>query len=360
MTPTPQEVMEALRAVMDPELNRSLVDLNMVRDLQVSPDGKVRFTLALTVPSCPLRSLMAENARQAILALPGARSVEVNFGAMTPAERQAVLGRAEPVLPRLNQFNKVDHIIAVMSGKGGVGKSSVTALLASALADQGHRVGILDADITGPSIPKLFGLPPGGLRGNDQGMLPAVTGKKIRVVSANLMLKTEDAAVIWRGPKISGLIKQFWTDTLWGQLDTLLVDLPPGTSDAALAVTQNLPLNGVVLVTTPQELAALVVRKAAHMLEQVNVPVLGVVENMSYFPCPETGNRHLVFGPSHLDEIMREMGAVLCVQLPIVPEIAVLSDAGQVESVHLPALDDFAKQLGERLKTGAPAGAGTV
>lgn len=350
-----KDVMEALKQVMDPELGRSLVELNMVRDVKIGTDGQVSFTLALTVPSCPMRNQMAEQARKALRALPGVSDARVDFGSMTAEERQALLGgRYQAALPKLAAFNKIGHLIAIMSGKGGVGKSSVTALLAVSLSRAGKKVGILDADITGPSIPKLFGLPPGGLRGGEQGMLPAITRAGIKVVSANLMLKSEDTAVIWRGPMISGLIKQFWTDTLWGKLDYLLVDLPPGTSDAALAVTQNLPLNGVVLVTTPQDLAALVVKKAIHMLEQVQIPVVGVVENMSYFLCPDTGKRHDIFGPSHLDEIGALINAPLSTRLPIRPEVAVLSDAGKVEEVLVDEMRVFAEQFAQLALQPAP------
>jgi Mrp family chromosome partitioning ATPase len=347
---TQNEVMSALRQVMDPELNRSLVELNMVRELEISPSGEINFTLTLTIPSCPMRNQIMAEAREALMALPGVKSVKIKLGAMTPEERRAVLGRSEPVMPKLNQFNKIGSVIAVMSGKGGVGKSSVSALLAVSLARRGFKVGILDADITGPSIPRLFGLPAGGLRGGEQGFLPAVTRRGIKVVSANLLLKSEDTAVIWRGPMISGVIKQFWSDTLWGRLDYLLVDLPPGTSDAALAVTQNLPLNGVVLVTTPQELATLVVRKAVHMLEQVNVSVLAVVENMSFFVCPDTGKRHEIFGPSHLDETVQATGALYSTRVPINPEVTARCDSGQVEELVVAEMDELALQVVEQVK----------
>lgn len=347
---TKKEVLNALQKVMDPELHRSLVDLNMVRDLEITPQGKIAFTLALTVPSCPLRNQMAGEVQQVLKALPGVKEVKVNFGAMTPEERRAALGATAPVLPKLNQFNKVNRLVAVMSGKGGVGKSSVTALLAAALARKGYKVGILDADITGPSIPKLFGLPPGGLRGNEQGILPAMTHLGIKVVSTNLLVRSEDTAVIWRGPMIAGAIQQFWNDTLWGRLDYLLVDLPPGTSDAALTVVQSLPLDGVVLVTTPQDLATLVVRKAMSMLVQLNIPILGAVENMSYFECPDCGRRSEVFGPSHLQELEAVLGQELpTVRLPLKPELAELCDAGEVEKACLPELEG----LLDALKTSA-------
>lgn len=343
--PTQNEIMQALSRVIDPELGRNLVELNMIRELKVQ-DGRISFTLALTIPTCPLRDQIARQAEQAISALPGVQSVEITFGEMTPEERQAVLGRGQPALPKLNQFNHVERLIAVMSGKGGVGKSSVTALLAVALNRHGKKVGILDADITGPSIPKLFGLPPGGLRGSEQGILPAITNNGIRVISTNLMLQTEDTAIIWRGPMISSAIQQFWRDVLWGKLDVLLVDLPPGTSDAALTVVQSLPLNGVILVTTPQELATMVVRKAAHLLEQVNIPVVGLVENMSYFACPECGSTHDLFGPSHLDEIAGIFSNPLpAVRLPLQPTLATLGDAGRIEEATMNELEPLIEMI---------------
>lgn len=345
--PTQNEIMQALSRVIDPELGRNLVELNMIRELKVQ-DGRVSFVLALTIPACPLRDQLAREAERAVSTLPGVKSVEITFGAMTPEERQAVLGRGQPAMPKLNQFNRVERMIAVMSGKGGVGKSSVTALLAVTLNRRGKKVGILDADITGPSIPKLFGLPPGGLRGSEQGILPAATAGGIRVISTNLLLQTEDTAVIWRGPLISSAIQQFWTDVLWGKLDMLLVDLPPGTSDAALTVVQSLPINGVILVTTPQELATMVVRKAAHLLEQVNIPVVGVVENMSYFRCPECGSMHDLFGPSHLNEITAAFASPPpVVRLPLQPSLATLGDSGQIERAEIGELDALVEILTE-------------
>jgi ATP-binding protein involved in chromosome partitioning len=224
--PTTEEIMNALRQVMDPELGRNLVELGMIHDLQVG-DGRVTFTMALTVPGCPMRDQMAANAQAVIKSLPGVQEVAINFRAMTDEERKVVLGSAAPPLPLISQFNKVKNIIAVMSGKGGVGKSSITAMLAVALVGRGQKVGVLDADVTGPSIPKLFGLQPGGLRAGPQGMLPAITSKGIKVVSTNLLLPGEDVPVVWRGPMITGAIRQFWVETIWGKLDYLLVDLPP-------------------------------------------------------------------------------------------------------------------------------------
>ncbi len=343
--PTNVEMLELLRKVSDPELGRNIVELNMVRDLKISREGVVEFTLALTIPGCPMKAQMERDARMALMSLPGVKDVKITFGAMSEDERRKVLGGSQPVLPKLNQFNKVKKVIAVMSGKGGVGKSSVSAILATALMRNHRKVGILDADITGPSIPKLFGLPSGGVRGSDQGILPAVTATGIKTISTNLLVPNEDAAVIWRGPMISGTIKQFWTDILWGDLDVLLVDLPPGTSDAALTVMQSLPVDGVVLVSTPQELAGMVVRKAVSMLKQLNIPILAVVENMSYYPCPDTGNPHYIFGPSHVEELAKSVGTELFVRLPLDPRVAELGDAGKIEEFESPEMAPILENL---------------
>lgn len=339
------EILTALRQVIDPEIGKSIVDLGMVRNLKLDEQGKIAFTLALTVPTCPAREQMAANARQVLAALPDVKQVEIAFGMMTEEERKAVVAQIRTNLPRLNAFNKVERVIAVMSGKGGVGKSSLTALLAAEMSRRGQKVGILDADITGPSIPKLFGLPAGGLRGNAQGILPAITRGGVRVVSTNLLVREEDAAIIWRGPMISGTIQQFWSEVLWGRLDLLLVDLPPGTADAALSVAQNLPLNGVILVTSPQQLAALVVRKALHMLQELGIPVIGVVENFSYFVCPESGIKHEIFGASHAQEIAENAGVELLARLPINPLITGAGDNGQIENVRLTELNGLAERL---------------
>ncbi|NPV85385.1 MAG: Mrp/NBP35 family ATP-binding protein [Anaerolineae bacterium] len=340
-----ERILGALAQVIDPELGRSIVELGMVRDLQFDEDGRVSFTLALTIPTCPLRDKIAADARAALTVLQGVTEVSITMGTMTEEERKAVFAKGTPNLPRLNQFNHIKRIIAVMSGKGGVGKSSVTALLAVALTRQGQRVGVLDADITGPSIPKLFALPAGGLRASEQGFLPAVTPGGIRVVSINLLLRDEGVAVIWRGPMISGAIRQFWNDALWGKLDYLLVDLPPGTSDAALSVLQEIPVNDVILVTTPQSLSAMVVRKAVSMIQQLKVPILGVVENMGYYRCPDTGNPHYIFGSSHAGELAAAAGAPILATLPIDPQIAALCDAGRVEEAHLTEIDELVEKI---------------
>lgn len=343
---TNDEILDALKKVFDPELGRSIVELGMVRDLQISDSGAVTFTLALTIPGCPMKAQMERDARMAVMALPGITDVKVTFGAMTEDEKKAIFANGKPELPKLNKFNQVQKVVAVLSGKGGVGKSSITAMLACELARSGKKVGILDADITGPSIPRLFGLPPGGLRGSDQGILPAVTSLGIKVVSINLMIANEDAAVIWRGPMISGTIQQFWRDVLWGKLDYLLVDLPPGTSDAALTVMQTIPVNGVVLVSTPQELAGMVVRKADSMLKQLKKPVMAVVENMSYFVCPDCGKQHEIYGPSHIEALAKSVETDIAIRMPMDPQLATLADTGKIESYASVEIGEMIKKIG--------------
>jgi Mrp family chromosome partitioning ATPase len=342
---TDNQILDALKKVSDPELGRNIVELGMVREIVSSPLGEISFKLALTIPGCPMKHQMERDARMVLMSLPGVTEVKITFGTMSEAERTKIFATGKPELPKLNTFNRVEKVVAVLSGKGGVGKSSITALIAATLARSGKRVGILDADITGPSIPKLFGLPPGGLRGGDQGILPASTGLGIKVVSTNLMVPTEDAAVIWRGPMITGTIQQFWRDVLWGKLDVLLVDLPPGTSDAALTVMQSLPVSGAVLVSMPQELAGMVVHKAVSMLKQLNIPVLAVVENMSYYVCPDTGNRHEIFGPSHVEQLASAVGAAIWERLPIDPNVASLADSGKIEEFTSQGIEQLLDQL---------------
>lgn len=336
------QVLEALRHVMDPEIHRNIVDLNMVQDLQIV-QNKVGFTLALTIPDCPLRDQLARDARQAVMALDGVLQVDVRLGAMSEAERQAVLHPA-PETSSITNHNQIHKVIAVMSGKGGVGKSLVTGLLAAALARAGHRVGILDADITGPSIPKLFGVH-GPLRGGEAGAEPIQSRLGIKLISINLLLEREDQAVIWRGPLITGAIQQFWNDVNWGELDELLVDLPPGTSDAALTVMQNLPISGILLVTTPQALAAMIVNKAVMMAQSLKAPVLGIVENMAGFVAEDTGRHYEIFGGSHSNEVAKLANAPVLARIPIRPALAEACDAGMIETAEAPEMSDVAQAI---------------
>jgi Mrp family chromosome partitioning ATPase len=236
-----------------------------------------------------------------------------------------------------------------MSGKGGVGKSSVSALVALSLARKGYQVGILDADITGPSIPKMFGL--SGLPDRDENVLYAkMTGKGIKVMSLNLLLENEDQPVIWRGPIIAGAVKQFWTDVAWGKVDCLVVDLPPGTGDVPLTVMQSLPLDGIIIVTSPQDLANMVVRKAVNMARHMNVPILGFVENMSYLRCPDCGREIKVFGESRAASLATSMGLRLLERLPIDPALAELCDAGRIEQYEPELFQGLEDVLGKQLK----------
>lgn len=243
------------------------------------------------------------------------------------------------------RMNDIHHVIAVLSGKGGVGKSLVSSLLAVALRQQRHQVGILDADITGPSIPKMFFPHPARPTSEPGGMVPVESRTGIKVMSINLLLEQEDQAVIWRGPLIGKAIQQFWEEVLWGRLDYLIVDLPPGTSDASLTVMQSLSLSGAVLVTAPPALAGMVVKKAAQMAVQLQVPILGLVENMSYFVCPDTGKKYEIFGPSHAEETASGMHVPFLGRLPIDPQIAALCDAGRIEDYPAEAFGPIAKAI---------------
>lgn len=265
-----------------------------------------------------------------------------------------------PARRKPNQFTgkaTIAHVVPIMSGKGGVGKSLVTALLALGLRRRNLRVGILDGDITGPSIPKLFGLSkplvieadpsaPRTSQGNPQPlMIPALSRSAIEVVSSNLLTDKEDTAMVWRGPILSGVIRQFYEQVLWSDLDYLLIDLPPGTSDAPLTVLQSLAVDGVVLVTMPQALATMIVRKAANLVHQLKKPILGVVENMSYFIAPDTGKRYDVFGPSYAQRVADLARAPILAQLPIDPHKALLADEGRVEEIDDPVCDQLAQAL---------------
>lgn len=220
-----------------------------------------------------------------------------------------------------NPFSHIKRVIAVVSGKGGVGKSMVTASLARMMREQGFNVGILDADITGPSIPKMYGIHETA-KGSDQGIFPCEAKDGTRIMSVNLLLEHEEDPVIWRGPVIAGVVKQFWTDVMWGELDYLFVDMPPGTGDVPLTVFQSLPVDGVVIVTSPQDLVQMIVKKAYNMAQAMNIPVLGIVENYSYLECPDCGKKISVFGESHIDEIAKELDIPVLGKMPIDPKLA--------------------------------------
>ena len=241
-------------------------------------------------------------------------------------------------------YTQIEHVIGIVSGKGGVGKSLVTALLANRLASMGYRVGIMDADITGPSIPRMYGLTePSSV--SEEGMLPAITKNDIKVMSLNLLLPDPEQAVVWRGPVIAGVVKQFWTDVIWGELDYLLVDMPPGTGDVPLTVFQSLPVDGIVVVTSPQELVGMIVQKAANMAGLMNIPVLGVVENFSYVVCPDCGKKIEIFGKSHLAEAAEKAGTAALGSIPVDPDMARAADEGRFHEVGGEILNDAAAAL---------------
>ncbi len=335
--PDTSQVRQTLTGVMDPELHRNIVELGMVHDIEVN-DGVVSFTLALTTMACPLRNQMQQDARERLMALEGVRDVAIHLREMTAEEKEAIMGGSQRQ-GSASGVNQIRHVIAVVSGKGGVGKSSVSAMLAVGLARRGFQVGLLDADITGPSIPKMLLSDAPRPMGSPNGILPVSTPSGIKIMSINLLLQDPEQAVIWRGPLISGAITQFYGDVVWGKLDYLVVDLPPGTSDASLTVMQSLPLDGILLVTTPQSLAGMVVRKASSMAAQLGIPILGVVENMSYAVCPECGHRFELFGPSQAQALAESIGAPLLARLPIEPGLAELADGGRLEEYSGSAFD---------------------
>ncbi len=332
---TEEQIRGKLEDVLVPGVMRSLARLNILRDVVFS-DGKVNITLASAALSPATQEWIKAKASDAVKGLPEIEEVNIGFVDAKPKE-----------------LNEIKHVVAVMSGKGGVGKSLVTGLIAVSLSRRGYEVGILDADITGPSIPRMFGVT-GRLSGSESGMMPALTKNGIEVMSINLILPHEDDAVIWRGPLIGKAITEFWEEVLWGKLDYLLLDLPPGTADAPLTVMQALPLTGVVVVFSPQELAAMVVRKAVQMAQKMNIPIIGVVENMSYFLIPDSGKRIDIFGKSRGDEMARAAAAPLLGQIPIDPELAKLCDEGDIERYNSEEMntvaDAFLRAMSARAK----------
>ncbi len=247
------------------------------------------------------------------------------------------------LLEPLNKASRIGKVVAVMSGKGGVGKSMVTSRLAVALREMGYKVGILDADITGPSIPKAFGVH--DISVNDDGLVPAETEKGIKIMSLNLLMEDETTPVVWRGPIIGGTVKQFWTDVVWGNLDVLLVDMPPGTGDVPLTVFQSFPVDGVVVVTSPQELVSMIVEKAVRMAGEMNLRVLGIIENMSYVRCEHCGQPMYVFGRSHVEEIAAKYGIEVLEQIPLDPVLAQGADSGSIEQTGVPYFEQAAERI---------------
>lgn len=312
------EVLNTLKTVIDPELHKDIVSMGMIKDLNIS-DGNVSFTLELTTPACPYNSEIEQEVRNKVSGINGVKDLDMKVTARVMEGRSIGI---EEILP------KVKNVIAVASGKGGVGKSTVAVNIALALVRTGAKVGLLDADIYGPSVPLMLGLK-AGLEADGNKIIPQeVHG--LKVMSMGLAPQQGEQNVgIWRGPIISGIIKQFLTDVNWGDLDYLVVDLPPGTGDAPLTLAQTIPITGVIVVTTPQDVAMNIALKAALMFKKLGIPIIGVVENMSRFVCPHCNKETHVFGTGGQEKVSEKFGAPLLGQVPLHPEIMMGSDIGK-------------------------------
>jgi Mrp family chromosome partitioning ATPase len=357
-----EEMMAKLRQVVDPEIGLNIVDLGMIRKLENS-GSHVNVDIALTVRGCPLADTIETDINRVLGELPGISKVSVKMSSMTKEElndlgqrlqkmrsEQKSVGKAAGLSAGIDKLEKkgIRNIIAVMSGKGGVGKSYVTAMLAVELRRQGFEVGILDADITGPSIAKIFGLA-GKPFADEIGVIPKTTEGGIKVISMNLLLDTPDTPVIWRGPIINGVIRQLFNDVNWGDLHFLLVDLPPGTGDAPLTVFQSLPVDSAVIVTTPQDLSMLIVRKSINMAKQLNIPIAGLVENMSYLKCPHCSERIQMFQDSHIEAAAKGMQIPFLGKLPFDPEVNNLADQGRIENYSSPETSELVREVRTRM-----------
>lgn len=328
--PTKKQVMESLETVLVPDVRRSLVKMNLVQKVSAA-NGKVDITLASAALAPATQEWLKEKIEDVIGKIDGVKEINVSFVDGKPKD-----------------LNQISHIIAVMSGKGGVGKSLVASLTAVALKRRGYEVGILDADITGASIPKMFGIS-ARPSGSESGILPVLSTSGIEVMSINLLLPSEDDAVIWRGPLIGKAITQFGEEVLWGKLDYLIIDLPPGTADAPLTVMQSFPISGVIIVFTPQDLSTMIVRKAVKMAQKMEKRVLGVVENMSYLYVPEIDKKVEVFGKSRGEEMASAANAPLLARLPIDAELAKLCDEGNIERYGAEVVEQLGKSLSQSI-----------
>jgi Mrp family chromosome partitioning ATPase len=354
--------MEKLRDVLDPEIGRSIVDLNMVRDITVN-DGNVNVKIALTVAHCPLAKTLQADVENAVRKIEQVSSVKVETTTMSRKELDELRVRlqhgANPspgvksrpnVGPGIERLGKrgIRSVIAVISGKGGVGKSFVTSMLAAELKRCGYEVGVLDADLTGPSIAKVLGVTGKPFKGPGGGIVPLRTKTGIRVMSINLVLEDPNMPVVWRGPIVNSVIRQLYWDVDWGDLHYLLVDLPPGTSDAPLTVFQSLPLDGVIVVSSPQDLASMIVSKAVNMAKKMDVPILGLVENMSYLTCPRCEETINLFGAPRGEKLAVSLGIPFLGSLPLDPAIAELSDQGRIEEYSNRTIAEIAGELRNR------------
>ena len=319
---TEAQVMEALSHVIEPELHKDLVTLDMIKKLQIN-DGQVNFTIMLTTPACPLKHQMEADAKAALVAVPGVEKVNISFDSNVPADAR--------LMGKMNIG--VRNAIAVASGKGGVGKSTMSANLALSLALEGAKVGLLDADVYGPNIPMMMGVNERPKGHQNKIVPPQAYGVKIMSMG---FLIDPNQPVIWRGPMIHNALRQFLQDVEWGDLDYLVVDLPPGTGDASLSLAQSLSLTGAVIVTTPQQVALSDVIRGVAMFQQLNVPILGVIENMSYFIAPDTGHRYDIFGHGGGAVMAKEVGVDFLGEVPLEPQVRIGGDEGSPIVVRAP------------------------
>lgn len=348
----PSSVLEVLRPVQDPELRKSLVELNMIRNIQIDA-GKVQFTLVLTTPACPLREFIVEDCQRAVKTLPGVEQVVVDVTAETPQQKS---------LPDRTGISGVKNIVAISSGKGGVGKSTVAVNVAVALAQAGAKVGLIDADIYGPNAPTMLGLSSAQVtvrQGANGDILEPAFNHGVKLVSMGFLIDP-DQPVIWRGPMLNGVIRQFLYQADWGELDYLFVDMPPGTGDAQLTLTQAVPMAGAVIVTTPQTVALLDSRKGLKMFQQMGVKVLGIVENMSYFIPPDRPDKHYdIFGSGGGEKTARELEIPLLGCVPLEISLREGGDrgtpivVGEPESASAKALQAIAQQIAAKVSIAA-------
>jgi len=359
-------ILEQLRGVLDPEIGISIVDLNMVRDIGINEDGIVQVKIALTVQHCPMAKTLQADVEKAVGKLDGVKSVNVETTAMSKKELEELRVKltargtnsqtsqsgqnTSTAGPGINKLGKrgIRNIIAIVSGKGGVGKSFVTSMLATELRRRGYEVGVLDADLTGPSIAKVFGLSGKPYKAPNGLIVPAKSKTGIKVMSINLVLDDPTMPVIWRGPIVNSVIRQLYWDVDWGDVHYLLVDLPPGTSDSPLTVFQSLPVDGVIVVSSPQDLAAMIVAKAVNMAKKMEAPIMGLVENMSYFQCPGCGEKVEIFGQSNGSGLAAQLDIPYLGGVPLDPEIARLSDQGRIEEYSSPVFENITAELRQK------------
>jgi ATP-binding protein involved in chromosome partitioning len=311
-----KQILEALKVVQDPDLHRNIVDLEFVKNISIS-SGIVKFDVQLTTPACPVKEDLKAQCYEAVNAIPGVTSVEVNMTAQVPKS---------PGSKKTELLKDVRHVVAVASGKGGVGKSTATANLAVALAQTGAKVGILDADIYGPSMSMMFQVSESPVLDDKQKLHPVIVNG-IKIVSM-AMFADDEKPVIWRGPMVSQMIQNFVHNVVWGELDYLLIDMPPGTGDVQLTLTQSAPLSGGIIITTPQDVSVLDAKKGLKMFQKVSVPVLGIIENMSYFICDNCEKKHYIFRQGGGRRISNSLGIPFLGEIPLEPEVAIGGDAG--------------------------------